>query len=84
MNKDDKKIIDLKEEFDENILPKESVNILAVKERETLYEELEKKDKKLEETRRENEELRRKLTNNEIVSEGTEEDIVSIEEGGDI
>ncbi len=49
-------------EFDENILPKEFLNVLAVKERESLYEELEKKDKKLEETRKENEELRKKLT----------------------
>ena len=49
-------------EFDENILPKQTVNVLAVKERETLYQELEAKDKKLEETRKENEELRRKLT----------------------
>ena len=43
-------------------LQTQSENILAVKERESLYEELEKKDKKLEETRRENEELRAKLT----------------------
>ena len=49
-------------EFDENILPKQTVNVLTVKERETLYQELEAKDKKLEETRKENEELRRKLT----------------------
>ena len=49
-------------EFDENILPKQTVNVLAVKERETLYQELEAKDKKLEETRKENEELRKKLT----------------------
>ena len=49
-------------EFDEKILPTESLNILAAKERETLYEELERKDKKLEETRKENEELRKKLT----------------------
>lgn len=49
-------------EFDESILQTQSENILAVKERESLYEELEKKDKKLEETRRENEELRSKLT----------------------
>ena len=49
-------------EFDESILQTQSENILAVKERESLYEELEKKDKKLEETRRENEELRAKLT----------------------
>ena len=49
-------------EFDESILPVESVNVLAVKERESLFEELEKKDKKLEETRRENEELRAELT----------------------
>ena len=49
-------------EFDENILPKQSLTILAVKEREGLYEELEKKDKKLEETRKENEELRKQLT----------------------
>lgn len=49
-------------EFDENILPKQTVNVLVVKERETLYQELEAKDKKLEETRKENEELRRKLT----------------------
>ena len=50
-------------EFDESILPKQTVNILNVKERETLYEELEAKDKKLEETRKENEELRKQLTN---------------------
>lgn len=49
-------------EFEESILQTQSENILAVKERESLYEELEKKDKKLEETRRENEELRAKLT----------------------
>lgn len=49
-------------EFDESILQTQSENILVVKERESLYEELEKKDKKLEETRRENEELRAKLT----------------------
>ena len=49
-------------EFDESILPVESVNVLAVKERESLFEELEKKDKKLEETRKENEELRAELT----------------------
>ena len=49
-------------EFDENILPKQTVNVLTVKERETLYQELEAKDKKLEETRKENEELRKKLT----------------------
>lgn len=50
------------EEFDENTLPKQSLNILAVKEKENLYEELAKKDKKLEETRKENEELRAELT----------------------
>lgn len=49
-------------EFDENILPTQTINILAVKERENLYEELERKDKKLEETRKENEELRKQLT----------------------
>lgn len=49
-------------EFDETILQAQSLNILTVKERENLYEELEKKDKKLEETRKENEELRAKLT----------------------
>ncbi len=49
-------------EFDENILPKQTINVLAVKERETLYQELEAKDKKIEETRKENEELRKKLT----------------------
>ena len=49
-------------EFDESILQTQSVNVLAVKERESLYEELEKKDKKLEETRKENAELRKKLT----------------------
>ena len=49
-------------EFDESILQTQSVNVLAVKERESLYEELEKKDKKLEETRKENAELRAKLT----------------------
>ena len=52
----------VEKEFDENILPKQTVNVLTVKERETLYQELEAKDKKLEETRKENEELRRKLT----------------------
>ena len=49
-------------DFDESILHTQSVNVLAVKERECLYEELEKKDKKIEETRRENAELRTKLT----------------------
>lgn len=49
-------------EFDESILQTQGINVLAVKERESLYEELEKKDKKLEETRRENAELRAKLT----------------------
>lgn len=49
-------------EFDESILQTQSVNVLAVKERESLYEEVEKKDKKLEETRKENAELRAKLT----------------------
>ena len=49
-------------DFNEKILPQQTVNILTVKERETLYEELEIKDKKLEETRKENEELRKKLT----------------------
>ena len=49
-------------EFDESILQTQSINVLAVKERESLYEELEKKDKKLEETRKENAELRKKLT----------------------
>lgn len=49
-------------EFDESILQTQSINVLAVKERENLYEELEKKDKKLEETRKENAELRKKLT----------------------
>ena len=52
----------IEKEFDENILPKQTVNILPVKEREYLYEELEAKDKKLEETRKENEELRKQLT----------------------
>ncbi len=50
------------QEFDESLLQTESVNVLAVKERESLYEELEKKDKKLAETRKENAELRAKLT----------------------
>lgn len=50
------------EEFDESILRTQTLNNLAIKERESLYEELEKKDKKLEETRKENEELRAKLT----------------------
>ena len=49
-------------EFDESILQTQSVNVLAVKEKESLYEKLEKKDKKLEETRKENAELRAKLT----------------------
>ena len=52
----------IEKEFDESILPKQTVNILTVKEREDLYEELEAKDKKLEETRKENEELRKQLT----------------------
>ena len=49
-------------EFDETILHDEGLNILAVKERKSLYEELEKKDKKIEETRKENAELREALT----------------------
>jgi len=49
-------------EFDESVLQTQSVNVLTVKERESLYEELEKKDKKLEETRKENAELRAQLT----------------------
>lgn len=53
----------IEKEFDENILPKQTINILTVKERESLYDELEAKDKKLEETRKENEELRKQLTN---------------------
>ena len=53
----------IEKEFDESILPKQTVNILAVKERETLYEELEAKDKKLAETRKENEDHRKQLTN---------------------
>ena len=52
----------IEKEFDESILPKQTINILTVKERESLYEELEAKDKKLEETRKENEELRKQLT----------------------
>ena len=53
----------IEKEFDESILPKQTINVLTVKEKETLYEELEAKDKKLEETRKENEELRKQLTN---------------------
>lgn len=53
----------IEKEFDENILPKQTINILTIKERESLYDELEAKDKKLEETRKENEELRKQLTN---------------------
>ena len=53
----------IEKEFDESILPKQTINILPVKERKSLYEELEAKDKKLEETRKENEELRKQLTN---------------------
>lgn len=49
-------------EFDESILQTQSINVLTVKERESLYEELENKDKKLEETRKENAELRAQLT----------------------
>ena len=49
-------------EFDETILPVQSSNILSVKERESLFEELEKKDRTLEETRKENEQLRSELT----------------------
>lgn len=48
--------------FDESILPKENANILAVKEKENLYEELSKRDKKLEEAIRENNELRKQIT----------------------
>ena len=56
-------------EFDESILQTQSVNVLAVKEKESLYEELEKKDKKLEETRKENAELRAKLTEKRALKE---------------
>lgn len=49
-------------EFDETILPTQSSNILSVKERESLFEELEKKDKKIEEFRKENESLRSEYT----------------------
>ncbi len=48
--------------FDESILPNEASNILAMKERENLYDELSKKDKKLEEAIRENDELRKQIT----------------------
>lgn len=48
--------------FDENILPKENANILTVKEKESLYEELSKRDKKLEEAIKENIELRKQIT----------------------
>ena len=56
-------------EFDESILQTQSVNVLAEKEKESLYEELEKKDKKLEETRKENAELRAKLTEKRALKE---------------
>ena len=56
-------------EFDESILQTQSVNVLAVKEKESLYEELEKKDKKLEETRKETAELRAKLTEKRALKE---------------
>jgi len=48
--------------FDESILPQEASSILAVKEKENLYEELSKRDKKLEEAIRENAELRKQIT----------------------
>lgn len=48
--------------FDESILPQEASNILAVKEKENLYEELSKRDKKLEEAIKENIELRKQIT----------------------
>lgn len=48
--------------FDERILPQEASNILAVKEKENLYEELSKRDKKLEEAIKENIELRKQIT----------------------
>lgn len=50
--------------FDESILPQEASNILAVKEKENLYEELSKRDKKLEEAIKENIELRKQITEN--------------------
>lgn len=48
--------------FDESILPEEASNILAVKEKENLYEELSKRDRKLEEAIKENIELRKQIT----------------------
>lgn len=48
--------------FDESILPQEASNILAVKEKENLYEELSKRDRKLEEAIKENTELRKQIT----------------------
>lgn len=48
--------------FDESILPHEASNILAVKEKENLYEELSKRDKKLDEAIKENMELRKQIT----------------------
>ncbi|MDD3304075.1 MAG: DEAD/DEAH box helicase family protein [Clostridia bacterium] len=48
--------------FDESILPTESSNVLAVKEKENLYEELSRRDKKVEEAIKENQELRKQIT----------------------
>ncbi len=49
--------------FDEGVLPAENVEIVTVKEREDLFSKLSEKDKKLEQAQKENEELRKKLTN---------------------
>ncbi|MBP3284474.1 MAG: DEAD/DEAH box helicase family protein [Clostridia bacterium] len=49
-------------EFNEGLLPSGKEVLVPVAEKENLYEELSKKDKKLEEIIRENEELRKQLT----------------------
>ena len=53
----------IERKFDEKSIPASSINTMPLKERESLYAELESKDKKLEEVRKENIELRKRLTN---------------------
>ena len=53
-------------EFDEKILPNESINNLNKEARESLENKLNEKDLKLEQALRENEELRKKLTSKRI------------------
>ena len=52
----------IEQDFNESILPQTTINTLPSKERKTLYDELESKDKKLEEIRKEHAKQREELT----------------------